>query len=89
MKPKIVRVKGEYDFDKECREARKRRVSDSSQFSGSVLDGLFDNMATGRREFYDNGKQDSFIDCRIIAEQPRRLTPAWAKPFGHYPEPND
>ena len=27
MKPKIVRIKGGYNFNKECREAEKRRVS--------------------------------------------------------------
>jgi len=27
MKPKIVRVKGGYDFEKKCEEARRRRVS--------------------------------------------------------------
>ena len=64
--------------------------SQVDSMAGSALNGLFDNMVKYRREFYEKGEVTSFMDGRMIdGQHARRLKPAWAEPFGHYPEPND
>lgn len=54
-----------------------------------LLQGLFDNRATYRREGYNKGKLVASLAADALLQHkmmPARLHRDWYKPWGHYPD---